>query len=460
MSARLLFTMLLIMPYSWAFSQTQSALVKGKVNISINEGTIDCDLVIEDIPSIEDYYILLNAGMNIEYIRDEQDTYSYYYEKSKDNATYEATAYYLPNNSEQGKFLRSSLIFKYTGKFPVYTDTIRPAGDDWKGNIAFNGYSLRMDADQSAWYPILFDAAKDKDYSDVRYDIEINCKECSSIYLNGSDPVPGSYAHLKSDKPMPMLLYVGKYKVKSVDGTFFLNPDVEDNKLRAFGEMTNKVKEYYTQQTMLPYIQNITYLNTTPVSTRNSWMFVTYPTIAIIGREDFGMKSVIEDTTLWSWTFIAHELAHYYSGSLIQFNSPIGDALSEGFAEYMSSLAIKAYFGEGVYKKMVAEWIENTKDFKPVPLSKVNSEQDYKNRQLYVYNYIPLLLTAIEKEVGTEQMWNWIRYMLNNGADYTDYKYLISTVSKSFKNEEKVSAIKEKYFESNSSLQNAVTEVK
>ena len=62
--------LLLTFIFSLAISLTTSAqenapTIKGKVKISIKEGTFECDLTISEIPAIQDYVIRLNSGMNL-----------------------------------------------------------------------------------------------------------------------------------------------------------------------------------------------------------------------------------------------------------------------------------------------------------------------------------------------------------------------------------------------------------
>lgn len=46
-------------------AQDSIPLLTGTVNISIKEGTFDCDLTLSNIPRIQDYFIRINSGMNI-----------------------------------------------------------------------------------------------------------------------------------------------------------------------------------------------------------------------------------------------------------------------------------------------------------------------------------------------------------------------------------------------------------
>jgi hypothetical protein len=154
-----------------SFAQENTPTLKGKVKISILEGTFECDLTIANIPKIQDYVIRLNSGMNLLHIKSKKpNEFVLGYRKSdKDStSTGESSAYYFADNTGKGKFLPQELQFRYVGKFPVANDTIQNyTRQDWKGNIAFNGLSVRTDGRQSAWYPYLYDAKKDVSYEEM-----------------------------------------------------------------------------------------------------------------------------------------------------------------------------------------------------------------------------------------------------------------------------------------------------
>ncbi len=172
------------------YSQEKTPHIKGKVKISITEGTFDCDLTMSNIPHIKDYLIRLNSGMNLLHIKSlKPNEFVLGFNKSaKDStSTGESLSYYFPDNTGEGKFLPEELKFRYVGKFPVATDTIQNySRKDWKGNIAFNGYSVRCDGTQSAWYPVIYDAKNDVIYDKLVYDLDVECLDCSTMYLNGN----------------------------------------------------------------------------------------------------------------------------------------------------------------------------------------------------------------------------------------------------------------------------------
>jgi len=137
----------------------QSPHIAGKVEIVMSTGQITCDLIVSNIPDLgKDYQILLNKGFNIKAI------------KNRDNATLAYDGFY--NGKMKGEGISYIPLWKdstlsnpkqlhitYTGAFPIYKDTLNFI--DFKGLIAFNGKTLRA-ADQSKWYPIIYDVKKDQ----------------------------------------------------------------------------------------------------------------------------------------------------------------------------------------------------------------------------------------------------------------------------------------------------------
>lgn len=443
-------------------AQEDAPLILGKVTISIENGTFECDLTLSDIPSINNYVIRLNSGMNILNFRSrEPNDFLLHYYKIDTLSTLESIAYYFPDNTGKGKFLPKSLQIKYVGKFPVIRDTLdnNYSVQDWKGNIAFNGYSLRTDGSQTAWYPILYDIEKDKRYSSVRYDIEMVCEDCGSLYLNGSPFFNGTKTTFKSDVPRELAMYLGKYKTVNVDGTYFLNPDISDKQIKEFGDITNAFKKYYESHLGIPYSQEITYVNTTPVSKRNAWMFVSYPTIVNIGHG--GLKGLFDEKFKGFFqSFIAHELAHYYFGSYKTFNSALGDMMSEGFSEYIALNVTDDLISKEVYQVKLNQKFELLKDFEATPFAYIKSNSGYENRDIYVYNYTPIIFKALENEIGKQKMWLWLQNILQKQNDFTDYEFLTTTLKEVLRNEKLFKLIEKKYFLNENSVQNAINKIK
>lgn len=442
------------------FAQEESPFISGTVKISITEGTFDCDLTVSDIPRMKDYFIRINSGMNILNFQSlEPNNFVIGEGKKYDKNAFEAMSYYFPDNTGKGKFMPQKLRVRYVGKYPVANDTINNyAKSDWKGNIAFNGYSVRADGMQTAWYPVLYDVELDKRYDNVRYDIEVICEDAEVIYLNGDIPYKGTRNRFKSEKPVQICLYAGKFEVKNIGGTYFLNPNISDNYLKDLGGFTNEVEKYYAENLSIPYGGNVVYVNTTPTSKYNSWMFVSFPSIFNISHK--GLKEFVDPK--WANNYkqsFAHEVGHYYFGTYKIFNSGLGDVMSEGLSEYVSLKAAYKFIGKEFYNELIDRKIKRLEEFKPTPFSKIESQDDYKNRELYSYHYGPLLFEAMEKEIGSKDMWKWLNAILVTEADFTDYKFLEKTLGMVI-NDKKLQLIKDKYWESGNSMDNIIKTLK
>lgn len=447
-------------------SQEKTPFVKGKVNIFVKEGTFECDLTLSDIPSLKNYFIRLNSGMNLLHIKSKKPKeFVIGYKKSRKDTTStgESLAYFFPDSSGEGKFLPQELQFKYVGKFPVATDTIQNySRKDWKGNIAFNGYSLRSDGSQSAWYPILYDIETDKRYDKVKYDIELTCKDCNTLYINGSLPVKGQSAHFKSKNPQEMALFCGDYKISNLGKTYLLNADFDQKQLSEFDNLIQNYKDFYQAKLKIPFDQATVFVETTPTSKDDGWLFVSYPTIYNIGWGT-GLKSLLNpETKDWFRPFIAHELAHFYFGTHKVFNSLWGDMMSEGFAEYLAFQITKNNIGKEVYHQKINKIISDIEKYnlKFTSFGKIKSKEDYGNRDVYVYYYAPLIFSAIEREIGEEKMWKWLQNILKSPVNFTDYDFLCQSLKSTLNNEKLYQKIKENYFESDEALSNAIKKLK
>lgn len=379
----------------------QNPHLTGIVKISIQNGTIESELEYSNLPKLTKYSIWLNTGFNLRYFRDAEDKFNYgnikYYDEEK---SYEAFQYYFPDNENKGRFLPEKFKINYVGKFPVISDTLKANNrGDWKGNIAFNGKSIRA-SEQTCWYPILYDIENDVALNKVTYDITIDCIDCESIYLNGSAPIKGKTANFKSDKPISMMLFAGLFEFTKNKNTYFINTDLNSEQEKILGNWTDKIVAFYENKLKIPYGNSVTYLYTTPISRRNAWMFVTYPTIAIIGQEKYNVKSyftpntnVLKDNS--NIEYFAHELGHYYFGTIIVPNSELRWVFLEGLTEYLALQTVKEVLGEESYQTKIDTYLKETKDYIPKSLATIkNSEID----ETYRYYYVPLLITALEKE--------------------------------------------------------------
>jgi len=294
MKQNLLIVLLLTIPLINISAQEKTPVLTGTVEISISDGTFECDLTLSEIPHIKDYFIRLNSGMNILHMRSKKpNDFLIRFRKSLNDSlsTGESNAYYFRDNTEKGKFLPESIQFKYVGKFPVVRDTIENySRKDWKGNIAFNQNSVRSDGRQSAWYPVLYDITNDKVLDKVKYDIKLTCFDCNTLYVNGTKPIKAKSFNFKSEIPQELTIFCGNYEFAELNNTYFLNSGLDSKQIKEFGNIINSYKKFYAQNLNIPFDQPVSFIQTTPTSKKDSWMFVSYPTIMSIGWQN-GLKN-------------------------------------------------------------------------------------------------------------------------------------------------------------------------
>ncbi|MES2111476.1 MAG: hypothetical protein V4577_22150 [Bacteroidota bacterium] len=477
MNTRIL-TLLIILTafFKVAFSQETSPLIKGNVEISIKNGTIACDFVISDIPHIdyskdgdaEDYVIRLNSGMNVHYFKDlKAGPKPLYYDTDlKDSIwSYETKAYLMhENRGNPSRYIPEQLEVKYIGWYPVIADsTSGYMGQDWRGNIAFNGYSVRADGLQSAWYPVIYNKRKQKLYKQVRYDIDITCNDCNMLFVNGSKPVRGKKANFVSNVPYEMAIYCGNYDAAEQDNTWLLNPQMTKGQEQQLFSMVKSFEDYYAKHLDIPYKGNLSFVQTTPTADPKEWAFAfnVSPTTINVGGGSYGLNALFAPSAgPRGRQAMAHELGHYYFGTLLTANTPYGPIISEGFAEFLSFKATKSIIGESQYQELLSDKIKALKylrNYKSLSLAK--TEDDFGNREYYLYYYTLVLFTAIEKEIGEETMWNWLKTMVTTKTDFTNYAFLESTFDKAVPNKALAERIKGKYFTSDKALENAIAEI-
>ena len=192
------------------------------------------------------------------------------YERSSQDSmsSGESLAYYIRAISPFKKYLPRSVRFNYVGMYPVITDST--AVVDWRGNLAFNGTTLRADGIQSAWCPILYDVKNDKLYEKVTYELDVTCNDCKVIYVNGSQPITGTRAQMKSTNSQDLTMFAGDFRSVSINGNYFLNPDADDEQLAGLEKTLDSYQRYLEKKLAIPYKGKAVYIQTTPVSKNNS----------------------------------------------------------------------------------------------------------------------------------------------------------------------------------------------
>lgn len=411
----------------FVFAQQSAPHITGRVNIGLQAGTIQCDFRLTQLPALgKQYKILLHRGFNIGHLRNDTGKvlkYSGYYD---DKLMGEAAAY-LPYSGSDTLTLPQNLRLSYTGAFPVYRDTLNSF--DFKGMIAFNGKTVRA-AEQSKWYPVIYDIKNDRELTEVTYDIDVTCKDCETVYLNGSLARPGPQAHFKSVTPRQLLLFAGNYKVQAFTNSTFVNADLTPDEADVFNANIADIASFYESYLQIPFGERITFLQhqaVEPFGPKRSWGFVTFPTIAVAGKS---FKSEINRqtksfTNIYSNYFYAHEMGHYYFGHLLQPNATLKWFFLESMAEYLSIKATEHKYGKKATLKYIAERKNTMKDWKIRPLSQVTSPEQIGEG--YRYQYAPMILLAIEKRFGSKVVQSFCKEAIKSAGQDTNYAFLVKT---------------------------------
>jgi hypothetical protein len=438
-------------------ASSQTPHISGTISVSVKKGTINCDLLLSNAPELRNFSIWLNTGFNIASIEDGGSNMKYQWKKTYGNKGEEAFQYQLTHGDDTLGNLPRSLRYRYTGSFPVISDTSKMYDDgDWKGNIAFNGQTLRM-TEQSAWYPLIYDKAKDVLLTKYTYSINVICEDGISNYINGDIPKAGKKNLFSSATPVALLLFSGNYTFKQEKGIYFIHTGLSSGEMSLLSNWSNEVISFYSRQLHIPYGSRIFYLWETPVAKNNVWLFVTYPTIAMIGRQmtmhDLFAKSAPLAVDTSTILFIAHEIGHYYFGTLLSPNSELKWAFLEGFTEYLSLQFVKEKLGDSVYKKTIRKYVAAVNEAKGItPLNRVSDMN--QATEVFKYRYVPLLLVALEKNIGQEKMWRWIQSILQTKDALTNYAFFRNSLLNAGVDRNALQSFEDQYMQSDKAIQN------
>jgi len=409
----------------------QTPHLSGKVEVVMATGQITCDFVLSNIPNLtKDYQIVLNKGFNIKAIKDSTNQtlkYSGFY----GGAMRGEGLTYVPLYKDSALVNPVKLHITYTGAFPIYTDTLNFI--DFKGLIAFNGKTMRA-ADQSKWYPIIYDIKNDKLIEQMTFDIQVTAKDAKMIFVNGDLPKPGPIARFKSNIPIAPMLFAGDYNVQKTNGALFLNTQMNDKQLNVFEQNIAEMKAYYFKVLKIPYETKNVFIEHAPVEKFNqgrSWGFVAFPTIAFAGiklgdmidEEQHKLKNQND------YPFIAHEIGHYYFGNVLQPNSTLFWFFLESTAEYLSVKASEEKFGKAFGTKYFEDRGKQLKNFKAKPLNAIKEINEISGT--YRYTYGPFLLRGLEQMIGEQRMFKFLNACLTAKNESTDYNFFRKNALKS-----------------------------
>jgi len=404
-------------------SKDLSPHIAGKLIIDMKAGTIQADLKLSNLPALDTAFrIRLHHGMNIKFMEDSAGLVRF------NNRSLGDVMDYRPYRNQQYLVSPKAIRFSYMGAFPIYTDTMNLV--DYKSIIALNGETLRA-TEESKWYPVIYDTKNDRELEKVSYDINVDCKECKTIYINGSSAKPGPIANFKSTTPRALLLFMGNYIKQEFPGSDFLNSKMEEKVAASFDHQITGIKTFYEQKLKVPYKEKIVFLAHKAIQTygpNQSWGFVTFPTIAVAGLPF--SKTIDAKTGKFNhfvrFSFYAHELAHYYFGNVFVPNSTLRDFFIESTAEYLSVKAAEYNYNKDSTRSSIKFKKRLLGENKVIPLSEYTDKDEMDDA--YRYAYGPLLLLALEKQVGEEKVYRVLQNALKNRDHNSDYAFFTENV--------------------------------
>jgi hypothetical protein len=352
----------------------------------------------------------LNAGLNVARVTDgagKSVDFDGWYDPGVDG---EARVYTLKTPS-------STICIDYVGAFPVYPDHDAPL--DFKGVVAFNGDSVRA-TEQSAWLPLPFDIKNKVRLNSTGYDLNINCADCAFIYVNGSNPVTRSSGNFVSKDARPAMLFAGKGPLTRSPNVTIVNEQLSKEETAALVNAYRRIETFYGDYLGrkihdTPAIVRVVAINQAERDRSGSeWGFATWPTIAFSGSIHPIATALMKGGELGERRlgYLAHEIGHYYFGTVTDPSGPYHWFLVESTAEFLSLKARGALAGAPAEQRRIKTLANDIADER-TPFKALNQITDGEQiGDEYRYNYGPLLLIALEQRVGERRMAAFMQALL------------------------------------------------
>jgi hypothetical protein len=397
-----------------------------RLEVNLSAGSLGSRACLTRLPAHRRYAFILHRGLNIKSIRNGAGRLLRYQGYENGRFVGEGVVYTVMDSVAA----TDSLCIEYGGAYPVYAvDRQDFSTQDYKGFIAFNGRTVRA-AEQSKWYPILYDAARGaRAYEAVTYDGTVRCPDCKAIYVNGDEPRAGPEAQFRSPRAVALLLFAGDFDTKRQGGLTLLNAtryQVAPRSLERLAAVVDSIRAYYERWLSVPYGQPLVFLQHTITedNARRRWGFVTYPTIAF---SNDGFAGFVNDTTgaiaPFVWPYLGHEMAHYYFGTLIPGQGPYYWFLIESLAEYLGLQTLRQFQGDSAFRARIGPYARRAlADTTSVSFDRITSADQLHDR--YRYEYAPLLLVALEESIGAQAMRTLLGALLGEPGRAWDYAQL------------------------------------
>ncbi len=383
----------------------QAPHLAGAVDLDLPRGLIAADVCLSNLPERDTLHFVLNRGLNIKSVRNAAGVALPLLGDLKLQPGDVGLRYAVQDTTKAS----GTICVAYTGAYPVYNiqaDSFRSS--DNSGVIAFNGRTVRARG-ETFWYPVLYDPAMDRLHGGVTYGLRVRCPTCAAVYLNGSPPQRGPDAEHRSAEPREALLFAGEFPVAQVGGSVFLGEQIAADTARAFRTEFDRIARFYADFLKVPYGRGAVFIRVRPVRRERYgqlWGFSAWPTFGFAGLSFGDFTQALRDTSAARAPllgFLAHEMAHYYFGTVLSSSGAYEQFYSEPFANYLGLKAIRRFIGEDAYRSGLRTHYQNVLAGPELPPLD-RADRHALSSDPYRYQYGPLLLFALEREIGEARM--------------------------------------------------------
>jgi hypothetical protein len=400
-------------------------VIEGRIQADPSEGLLDGATCLRGFTPSREVRFLLNHALNVRSVTTEAGVVLDYGGETRPVNVDDGREYIvaLPDTVPP----LAAFCVEYRGAVPVYDSNT--ATVDWKGRIAAGFGTLRA-AEQSHWYPTLYESSTGRKTTDVGYSLDISCPTCEAIYLNGSAPVRGTSARFESTTPRPLLLYAGSFDFRETDHVTFIGGAASDSAATVFSRLVRQIGEFYSERLGRSYEERPVLLSFNSISRlyppgQVSWQFVSWPTITFSGGLDF--DAFVDPSSQLGVSpalarSLSHEMAHHYFGTLHVPHGPLFWFALESTAEYLSLLATRELQGELALLEYLAQFPRDIGDEEFPALTEVREPRELS--ATHYYRLAPAQLLMLEAEVGSASVLALLRALLDAGEEPIDFPFL------------------------------------
>jgi TolA-binding protein len=402
-------SLLLLAPRAGA----QSLHLTGEVSVDPRAGILDGALCTGGFSPRRDLRFLLSASLNVRSVAGADGRDLEYEGDSDGRMVGEAREYVVEQDSTNRL---TTLCVAYRGSVPHFDSNTATA--DWKGRIAAMRGVLRA-AEQTRWYPTLFDSATGRDDQAVTFRIRVSCGTCRAIYVNGARPVRDTAAWFESAIPRELLLLAGEFDFTETDELTFIAGGADRETRAVFSRAIREIGDFYVQALGIPYRDRPVLLSFLSIWRDRrpgvaEWQFVTWPTIAFSGGITFDKLLVrnagVAGLPIGLWTTLSHEMAHYYFGTIMQPVGPLRWFALESTAEYLSLQAVYAFHGRIAGTARLVQLAGSMGTTTLSRLDQIREEREITGT--YRYQYAPVFLHQLGRRVGQARVIEMLRALL------------------------------------------------